>query len=150
RAAARPTVDFELAISRATNRHAGSQGSRFAGQNLRRMASWHVQSGPVNRTLRSNLSIRYYTCGRPCGGGGTWPPTERTSTFRRPIHTGERGMFERIKTGWALAKQSFGVLRHDKELVVFPLLSGIACVLVLISFAVPLMSTPWFEELVDD
>jgi len=55
-------------------------------------------------------------------------------------------MFDRIATGWELSKQSFRVLRSDKELVLFPLFSGVACLLVLASFAVPLWSTPWFRE----
>ncbi len=55
-------------------------------------------------------------------------------------------MFARIATGWELAKQSFGVLRHDKELVLFPLMSSLACLLVLASFAVPLWATPWFHQ----
>jgi len=37
-----------------------------------------------------------------------------------------------------LVRQSFQVLKLDKELLVFPLLSGIACLLVLASFALPL------------
>lgn len=40
----------------------------------------------------------------------------------------------RIRNGWALAKQSWRVLMLDKELLVFPLLSGFACFLVLASF----------------
>jgi hypothetical protein len=55
-------------------------------------------------------------------------------------------MFARITTGWELMKQSFGVLRHDKELVLFPLMSGTACLLVLASFALPLWNTPWFHQ----
>lgn len=47
-------------------------------------------------------------------------------------------MFERLTTGWELAKQSIQVLRLDKELLLFPLFSGIACTLVLGSFALPL------------
>jgi hypothetical protein len=50
-------------------------------------------------------------------------------------------MFEKIANGWTLTKQSFHVLSLDKELLLFPLLSGIACILVLISFAVPLWTT---------
>ena len=45
---------------------------------------------------------------------------------------------ERIGRSWALAKASYRVLRADRELVVFPLISFIALVAVLISFAVPL------------
>jgi len=59
-------------------------------------------------------------------------------------------MFDRIGTGWELMKQSFGVLRHDKELVLFPVMSGIACLLVVVSFAVPLWSMPWFRHAVEN
>lgn len=59
-------------------------------------------------------------------------------------------MFDRIGTGWELMKQSFGVLRHDKELVLFPVMSGVACLLVIASFAVPLWSMPWFREAVEN
>jgi hypothetical protein len=58
-------------------------------------------------------------------------------------------MFHRIATGWELSKQSFRVLGSDKELVLFPLFSGVACLLVLASFAVPLWSTPWFREVIE-
>lgn len=47
----------------------------------------------------------------------------------------------------ALLKQSFSVLRHDKRLVIFPLLSSIACVAVLASFVVPLVMTGVLEQL---
>ena len=47
-------------------------------------------------------------------------------------------MFERLSNGWEITKQSMQVLRLDKELLLFPLLSGISCLLVLASFALPL------------
>jgi hypothetical protein len=40
----------------------------------------------------------------------------------------------KIRGGWALARQSLRVLTLDKELLVFPLLSGISCLLLLASF----------------
>lgn len=40
----------------------------------------------------------------------------------------------RIGTGWQLTKTSLGVLRKDKELLVFPLLSGLTMILVLGGF----------------
>ena len=46
-------------------------------------------------------------------------------------------MFSSIGRSWELAKGSFRVLRADKELLIFPLLSFVALVIVLISFAVP-------------
>ena len=55
-------------------------------------------------------------------------------------------MFERAANGWELAQQSWRVLKLDKELLVFPLLSGIACVLVMASFAIPLWTTGFAEE----
>lgn len=59
-------------------------------------------------------------------------------------------MFERAATGWQLAQQSWRVLKLDKELLVFPLLSGIACVLVMASFAVPLWSTGFVDEVMQE
>ena len=40
----------------------------------------------------------------------------------------------RIARGWLLAKLSLGVLKEDRSLLLFPLVSGIACVLVLATF----------------
>jgi len=59
-------------------------------------------------------------------------------------------MFERIANGWGLAKQSFAVLRMDKELLLFPLISGIACLLVLASFALPLWNSPYVSVVLND
>ncbi|HUU84272.1 MAG TPA: DUF6159 family protein [Phycisphaerae bacterium] len=59
-------------------------------------------------------------------------------------------MFDRITNGWQLARQSFGVLMLDKELLVFPLLSGIACLLVLASFALPLAGSDYVQAVQDD
>jgi hypothetical protein len=47
-------------------------------------------------------------------------------------------VFDKIADGWDLAKASGRVLRLDKELLVFPFLSGFACLLVLGSFGLPL------------
>lgn len=55
--------------------------------------------------------------------------------------------FEKISSGWQLAKQSFQVLRLDKELLVFPLMSGIACLLVIATFAGPMWATGFFAEI---
>ena len=51
-------------------------------------------------------------------------------------------MFERFARGWALMKQSWHVLRLDKELLLFPIFSSIACLLVMTSFALPLVVSP--------
>lgn len=49
-------------------------------------------------------------------------------------------MFDTFWRSWELGKQSLAVLRHEKQLVIFPLLSSIALVLVLASFTVPLLA----------
>jgi len=59
-------------------------------------------------------------------------------------------MFDRIANGWSLAKQSFDVLRLDKEMLVFPLLSGLACLLVFGSFALPLWFTDAFQIVAEE
>jgi hypothetical protein len=47
-------------------------------------------------------------------------------------------MTGRVSRGWQLLGQSWSVLRQDRELLVFPVLSSLACLLVLASFAIPL------------
>jgi hypothetical protein len=46
-------------------------------------------------------------------------------------------MFDRISNGFSLAQCSWRVLMEDKKLIVFPILSGIACFFVLASFVTP-------------
>lgn len=58
-------------------------------------------------------------------------------------------MFERMGNGWQLAQQSWRVLNLDKELLLFPLISGIACSLVMASFAIPLWLTGYVEAVAD-
>ena len=50
-------------------------------------------------------------------------------------------MFARISYTWNLMGASWQVLRQDKEMLLFPLLSGICCLLVLASFAIPMWAT---------
>src|SRR5690242_17800458 len=47
----------------------------------------------------------------------------------------------KISYTWQLMGASWNVLRKDARLLIFPLLSGICCILVLISFAIPIMSS---------
>jgi Family of unknown function (DUF6159) len=56
----------------------------------------------------------------------------------------------KIKTSWQIAKQCWKVLLLDKELLVFPLLSGGALLLVIASFALPLWGSGVFEHLRED
>ncbi len=54
-------------------------------------------------------------------------------------------MFERIAAGWALTKQAVNVLRLDKELLLFPILSGVSCLVVLASFFIPSYALGLFD-----
>jgi hypothetical protein len=47
--------------------------------------------------------------------------------------------FDRISHSFALARSSWDVLRKDKQLVLFPVVSSLACLLVLVSFALPIV-----------
>ena len=48
-------------------------------------------------------------------------------------------MFERLSRSWQLVKASGAVLKQDKELLLFPLISSISTLLVLACFAVPVI-----------
>jgi hypothetical protein len=55
-------------------------------------------------------------------------------------------MFVRISRSWELVKASGVILRQDKELLLFPLFSAIATLLVAASFMVPLVISGAFEQ----
>jgi len=59
-------------------------------------------------------------------------------------------MFERISAGWALTKQAANVLRLDKELLLFPILSAFACGLVITSFFVPMYALGLLDNVIGD
>ena len=59
-------------------------------------------------------------------------------------------MFERLSNGLELAKQSCAVLRLDKELLLVPLLSGLACLAVMASFALPLWDSEYLQTVLED
>lgn len=56
-------------------------------------------------------------------------------------------MFEKFSHSWSLIKSSASVLRSDKELLVFPLLSAISCILVAATFFVPALFAGLFSGL---
>ena len=47
----------------------------------------------------------------------------------------------KIMRTWSMMSQCWQVLKQDKGLLVFPLISGVCCLLVLVSFAVPIYAT---------
>jgi hypothetical protein len=59
-------------------------------------------------------------------------------------------MAGRLENSWTLVKASANVLALDKELLVFPLMSGVASVLVTISFFAPLALTGGLEIFAED
>jgi hypothetical protein len=56
-------------------------------------------------------------------------------------------MFEKFSRSWSLIQASASVLRSDKELLVFPALSGLCSLIVIASFFVPIYSSGLFEHL---
>ena len=54
-------------------------------------------------------------------------------------------MFDRISRSWTLVKASAAVLRSDKELLLFPVISSIAALLVAATFMVPVFGLRLFE-----
>jgi hypothetical protein len=55
-------------------------------------------------------------------------------------------MFGRISRGWMLMRQSWAVLRLDKELMLFPILSFFAWLLVCVSFVAPIVLVPQLRD----
>jgi len=56
-------------------------------------------------------------------------------------------MFARIQNSWALIKASAAVLRADKELIVFPIISSVVLLIVTASFGLPMALTGFFDTL---
>ena len=50
-------------------------------------------------------------------------------------------MFSKFSTTWSLMGEAWQVLKQDKEMLLFPLVSGICCLLVMASFAIPIISS---------
>ena len=55
-------------------------------------------------------------------------------------------MFEKFSRSWGLVKASASVLRADKELMLFPILSSLATLLVLATFALPVFALKLFAD----
>lgn len=55
-------------------------------------------------------------------------------------------MFDKVSCSWELVKASASVLRSDKELMLFPVLSGIATLVVLATFLVPIYALRVFAD----
>jgi Family of unknown function (DUF6159) len=55
----------------------------------------------------------------------------------------------RIRNSWELVKASWAVLRADKELIVFPIVSTIGAIIVTLTFAIPMIISGLFAGLSD-
>ncbi|NZA27304.1 hypothetical protein H0E84_13010 [Luteimonas sp. SJ-92] len=55
-------------------------------------------------------------------------------------------MFEKFSRSWGLVKASAAVLRSDKELMLFPVISGVATLVVLATFLIPISLFGIFAE----
>jgi len=59
--------------------------------------------------------------------------------------------FDRLSNGWTLAINSFKVLKENKQLIIFPVLSGISLVLIMGSFVLVFLGiNGWSDENVED
>jgi len=59
--------------------------------------------------------------------------------------------FERLSNGWTLAMNSFKVLKENKQLIIFPILSSISLVLVMGSFILVFLGiNGWPDDSVED
>ena len=51
----------------------------------------------------------------------------------------------KIHRTWSLMSACWKILKKDKEMLVFPLISGLACLVLLASFAIPIYFTGAWE-----
>ena len=59
--------------------------------------------------------------------------------------------FDRLSNGWTLALNSFKVLKENKQLIIFPVLSGISLVLIMGSFVLVFLGVNgWSDENLED
>src|SRR5580692_3588143 len=59
--------------------------------------------------------------------------------------------FTRLSNGWNIALDSFAVLKENRQLIIFPILSGISMVLVISSFVAVLFATgDWSTDTIRD
>lgn len=59
-------------------------------------------------------------------------------------------MFETLARSWEYAKISYGMIWENKQLVIFPIISSIATIIVMASFLAPLWSTGMIDRMTSD
>jgi hypothetical protein len=55
------------------------------------------------------------------------------------------GFIDRLENGWTITKSSFSILKKNKQLLIFPVLSGVSLVLIMASIIVPIMAAAGWE-----
>jgi hypothetical protein len=55
------------------------------------------------------------------------------------------GFFEKLSNGWKISMNSFKVLKENKQLIIFPILSGISIILILGSFITVLLAAAGWD-----
>ena len=59
-------------------------------------------------------------------------------------------MFSRLSNSWKLVKASAEVLRADKELLLFPIISMVGALIVTVSFVLPMFLAGLFETVTEE
>lgn len=59
-------------------------------------------------------------------------------------------IFTRLSNGWTIALNSFTVLKENRQLILFPILSGISMILIIGSFVTALLASGWDVQSLDD
>jgi len=59
-------------------------------------------------------------------------------------------MFDRLSRSWHLVKASWAVLKQDQQLLLFPVISAVAALLVMASFALPMLGLGAFDGISGD
>src|SRR5690606_39837708 len=83
------------------------------------------------------------TPGRPAASREHAP--DDPAAGRDGAHDEEGEMFNTFSRSWDMVKASAAVLRSDRELMLFPVLSGLATLLVVATFALPAFALKLFS-----
>jgi hypothetical protein len=71
-------------------------------------------------------------------------PRNPLSIFNKP-KTPHMNIFEKLSNGWKLSMNSLKVLKENKQLILFPVLSGISMILIIGSFIVAMLATAGWQ-----
>src|SRR5439155_7447613 len=69
----------------------------------------------------------------------------RVHVSQSSTESGKESLMNKIHRTWSLMSACWKILKKDKEMLVFPLISGLACLVLLASFAIPIYFTGAWE-----